>query len=659
MGERPGSAPLIGADDLTTPPWALGYQSAASAGALTMAKAAPRTVAAAAGWAWRTAPGLTATAGVVQLLAGVVTAFGLLATADVFTRLLQEGPTPERLVAALPAIAAVVAAFAARGLLDATIAAVQGALVPRVEQRAHDVLHAAILDVELAAFDDADFAELVDRAAFHGPNRIQASVRDTGDLLASLVSLVAAVGTAGVLHPLLAPVVLLAALPQGWASVRSARLMFESVLRTTSARRRLGVTSDLITNRDAAAEVRAFTAQEVLLGEHRRIGDAITADAVALARNRTAVELIGRTAAGIGTALAYLVLALLLYSGGMPLALAGAAAVAMRTAAQAVSRVIYETNQLYEGSLYVGLYQTCLGDAATRRRAEPTAELAGDPEVITVSGVSFHYPGQEARAIDDVTVTLRRGEVIALVGENGSGKSTLAKLITGLYLPDHGTVAWDGVDTATVAAAELHERVAVVMQDPLRWPMTAENNVRIGRLDHPDPGNERLTDAASRAEADTVVAELPTGWSTVLSRQFQAGRDLSGGQWQRLSVARGLYRDAPLVIADEPTAALDARAEHSVFRTLRGLSGPGRHAGPEQIPGQATGRVPGRITVLVTHRLANVKHADQILVLEHSRLIEHGRHEQLMARRGTYHELFTLQARAYSGEGGTPDTVPA
>jgi ATP-binding cassette subfamily B protein len=647
VGERPGRAPLIGADDLTTPPWALGYESTAKAGVLAVASAAPKTVALAVRWAWRTSRWLTVLAGAVQLAAGAVTAFGLLATADVFTRLLEAGPTPERLVAALPAIAAVVAAYATRGLLDATIAAVQGALVPRVEQLAQDVLHAEILQVELAAFDDADFAELVERAASHGPHRIQSCVRDTGDLLASLVSVVAAVGTAGVLHPVLAPVVLLAALPQGWASVRSARLMFESVLRMNSARRRLNVTSRLIIDRDAAAEVRAFTTQEVLLGEHRRIGDEITADAVRLSRSRTMVELLGRTFSGIGTALAYLALALLIYTGALALALAGAAALAMRTAAQAVSRVIFGTNRLYEASLYVDLYRTCLADARTRRRAEPAAHLAGDPEVITLSGVSFGYPGQDEKAIDDVSVTLRSGEVVALVGENGSGKSTLAKLITGLYLPAEGTVAWDGVDVSTVPAAELQERVAVVMQDPLRWPMTAENNVRIGRLGRPDPGGVRLSDAARRAEADAVVADLPESWQTVLSRQFQAGRDLSGGQWQRISVARGLYRDAAVVIADEPTAALDARAEHAVFRTLRGLAARGEHSAAE------------RITVLVTHRLANVKHADQILVLERGRLVEHGTHEQLMTRRGVYQELFTLQASAYTDGDTQRDTVPA
>ncbi|WP_246170191.1 ABC transporter ATP-binding protein [Pseudonocardia hierapolitana] len=638
MGE-----PLIGVEDMETPRWAEGYAATANAGLRAVAAKVPATVALAVRWAWRASPPLTLLAGVVQLAAGAVTAFGLLATADVFTQLLAQGPTPERVVAALPAIATVVAAGAARGLLDAAVAAVQGALVPRVEQRAQDDLHAAVLRVDLAAFDDADFTELVERASSEGPSRIRSCAQDTGDLMASLVSVSAAVVSAGVLHPVLAPVVLLAALPRGWATVRSARLMFASFVRMTSARRRSSVTRMLITGRDPAAEVRAFTTQPVLLGEHRRISDLITAEAVRLERDRAVVQLVGRTVSGVGTGLAYGVLALLLYAGGMPLALAGAAALAMRTAGQSVANTIYEINHLYEASFYLDLYRSCLDE--TRRRSRPPAagRLPGDPAEITLTDVSFRYPGQEQQAVNGVSCTLRRGEVIALVGENGSGKSTLAKLITGLYLAESGTVSWDGVDIATVDQRELHERVAVVFQDPLRWPMHAENNVRIGRLDRPDPGGARLADAAARSGTDAVVAELPGGWSTVLSREFQGGRDLSGGQWQRFSVARGLYRDAPVVIADEPTAALDARAEHAVFAALRGLAGTRGD----------------RITVLVTHRLANVKHADQILVLEQGRLIEHGTHEQLIARGGTYRELFTLQASAYTDEGDARDTVPA
>ncbi len=625
-----GDQQLIGVDDIATPTWAQGYESTANAGLWAVARKAPHTVAIAVRWAWTTSPRLTLLTAALQLVTGAVTAFGLLATANVFTQLLEQGPTPERLVAALPAVAAVAGSLAARGLLDAAVAAVGGVLEPLVERRAEDDFHTAVIEVELAAFDDADFTELVSRAGQEGPRRVRTAVSQTGDLLASAVSVAASVVTAEILQPLLGPVVLLAALPQAWASVRSARLMFESMVRMNSRSRRVFVTSRLITWRDPAAEVRAFTTQPMLLGEHRRIAAELTAEEVRVGWRRTGLQLAGRTLSGIGTGAAYVLLAALIYTGVLPLALAGAAAVAMRTASGAITRAIFEVNQLYEASFALDIYRTCLRDARTRRRPAATAAPPGDPAAITLDDVTFRYPGQDDPAVDGVTATLRRGEVVALVGENGSGKSTLAKLITGLYLPGSGTVAWDGADTRTVDERALHDRVAVVMQEPLRWPMSAANNVRVGRIDRPDPGDAHLTDTARRSGADTVAAELPNGWDTVLSRAFQSGRDLSGGQWQRISVARGLYRDAPVVVADEPTAALDARAEQAVFATLRGLTGT------------------SKITVLVTHRLANVRHADQILVLERGRLIEQGRHDDLMAAGGVYHELFSIQAQAYS-----------
>jgi ABC-type multidrug transport system fused ATPase/permease subunit len=229
-----------------------------------------------------------------------------------------------------------------------------------------------------------------------------------------------------------------------------------------------------------------------------------------------------------------------------------------------------------------------------------------------------------------VTLHIERGQIVALVGENGSGKSTLAKLIAGLYHPDTGTVRWDDVDLSTVDPRHAWDRVALLLQDFVHWPLTAGQNITIGRHDHPRP-DTALPAAAHAAGADELIAELPRGYHTFLSRVFTGGHEISGGQWQRLAAARAFYRDTPLLICDEPTAALDARAEHALYTRLRTLAA-------------------GRTVILITHRLASVRHADHIWVLHHGRVEDHGTHDQLLARGGRYAELFTLQAAAYAAD---------
>ncbi|HEU5384416.1 MAG TPA: ATP-binding cassette domain-containing protein [Streptosporangiaceae bacterium] len=234
-------------------------------------------------------------------------------------------------------------------------------------------------------------------------------------------------------------------------------------------------------------------------------------------------------------------------------------------------------------------------------------------------------PGADAAAQREVTVEIRRGEVIALVGENGSGKTTLAKILAGLYRPGSGTVRWDGTDAAAVDPESLREQIAVIAQDHANWPLTVRHNIAMGR----DADRDALTRAAAASGADTVIGAFPRGYDTLLDRRFKDGAELSGGQWQRIAAARGFYRSAALLIMDEPTAALDARAGYALFSSIRG------HAA-------------GRSVLLITHRLASVRHADRIYVLRDGQVIEQGVHADLLALGGQYAELYTLQASQYS-----------
>jgi len=223
-----------------------------------------------------------------------------------------------------------------------------------------------------------------------------------------------------------------------------------------------------------------------------------------------------------------------------------------------------------------------------------------------------------------VSIEIGRGEVVALVGENGSGKTTLAKILAGLYRADSGTVRWDQTAIADVDQEPLREQIAVIAQDHANWPLTVRHNIAMGRGGDP----AALARAAQASGADTVVEKLPHGYDTLLDRHFKDGAELSGGQWQRIAAARGFYRSAPLLIMDEPTAALDARAEYALFSSIRG------HAR-------------NRSVLLITHRLASVKHADRIYVLRDGQVIEQGVHADLLALGGQYAELFTLQAAQY------------
>jgi ATP-binding cassette subfamily B protein len=256
-------------------------------------------------------------------------------------------------------------------------------------------------------------------------------------------------------------------------------------------------------------------------------------------------------------------------------------------------------------------------------RAFPRPILDG----IVFDNVGFRYPDTDRWAIRNLSFSLKAGETLALVGENGAGKTTIVKLLTRLYDPDEGRITVDGIDLRDMLVDDIHAHIGVIFQDFIRYSLTASENIGVGRIED-GADRERIRTAAHNSLADGVIDRLPLGYDQPLGRLFTKGRDLSGGEWQKIAIGRAYMRDADLVILDEPTAALDAKAEAEVFSRFKTLAA-------------------GKTAVLISHRFSTVRMADRILVLEDGAILESGTHAELLALQGRYAELFELQAAGY------------
>jgi ATP-binding cassette subfamily B protein len=576
---------------------------------------------------WAAAPRELVVSIALKLVSGAGLALVLLLGRGLMTALFASGQASGASAHVLPRVAGVAAIVSALGLAAAAGREVREVLSEKTVRHAQERIIDVATAVELHAYETAAFHDRLVRAATGGQHRPIQLVDGLIGTMGALAGIAGIVVALLAIQPWLVPFLVVAAIPLMVGVLKAGQALFGFHLRMTSKTRQRNYLYELLTGKESATEVRAFGLTDHLADRHATLYDEHMAELRATARTRFRLAVLGNLGLAVTLGGAIALLLHLALSGHIGLAEAATAGAALLILGERTMTTVMSVGEIYEAGLFVEDYTTFLdqGPSAIAARAQLPAPACFDR--ITVDDVTFTYPSATRPALRNVSLQVDAGEIIALVGENGSGKSTLAKLLCRLYLPDSGQVCWDDTDTATVDPDQLRRNVAVIFQDFLHYALPARENIGLGAAERSND-LDAIRTAAGHAGADEAISRLPDGYDTILSPEFAGGRDLSVGQWQRVALARAFIRDAPLIILDEPTAALDPRAEHDLFASIRTLCA-------------------GRTVLLVSHRYSTVRTADRIYVLNDGEIAEHGSHSELMALGGVYAELFTLQAAAY------------
>ena len=519
--------------------WQTGIQARAEAGLKGVFTQLPGLVARAVRVAWRADRARTAIVGGATLLSGVLSAFGLLATQRVLVQLFEAGPTPDRVRSALPALVWLGAAIAVRGGLAMAVGYALNGLTPRVMQAVERELFEHTTAVEQAAFDDEGFHQGMERAT-RGIEAAVELVQNAMNLFAGVVGLLAVTVAVVAINPLLLAALLVATVPSAYAALRAGHARFKSYLASSTRRRRQWVLQTLMAERSSAPELRSYGLRRFLLSLYDQVMSAQTAEELRVAVRVTTMTSIGSAVGGIALVGVYTLLGALLLDGQIPLAAAATCVVAVQAAQKALALLTFQVDRVYTAGQFFNEYLRFLAAAQPYLPAVAQGELPAPDGLreLTLEGVSLHYPDRDRPAVDNVTLTIRAGETIALVGENGSGKSTLAAMIAGLRQPTTGAIRWNGRQYAEWDLDGLRAQIAVVRQDFHKWSLSAATNIAMGDIDLP-ADQSRIEAAARLAAAHDMIDGLRWGYETLLDKTFQQGVDLSGGEWQRVAAGRG------------------------------------------------------------------------------------------------------------------------
>jgi ATP-binding cassette subfamily B protein len=485
--------------------------------------------------------------------------------------------------------------------------------------------HASELD--LIAYEDPVFYDRLERARVQATDRL-GMIQSIGRLVQQVITTVSLSVSILVFSPWLLLLLVIGVIPAFVGESHFAFLGYAKNFRQTPVRRQLDYLRVLGGSREAAKELKLFGLQKFLVKRFTDLSDQIYVENVALARRRLWA---GAALSMVGTAGYYAAYVLVVWrtvAGALTIGTLTFLSGAILQASSNIQQIFSTLSSIADQALFLTDLLAFFKMEPTIR-SKPNALPAPRPirQGFTFRNVSFRYPGSSRLILQNLNLELRPHERVALIGENGQGKTTIVKLLTRLYDPLEGQVLLDGIDIREYDLEDLYREIGVIFQDFMRYEMTARENIAVGRIEAADD-LELLQSAAQKAMADEVIGRIPAHYDQMLGRRFDGGVDLSGGEWQKVALARAYLRNAQVLILDEPTAALDARSEYEVFRRFAELTA-------------------GKMALFISHRFSTVRMADRIVVLEDGQVSEDGNHEQLCRLGGKYSEMFELQAASY------------
>ncbi len=576
---------------------------------------------------WQTSRSLTVVLAVCTIIAGL-----LPAAAAWVGQLIVDG-----VVAAIEGVPSLTPLFwlvAFEGLIMVGIAAAQRAiqtaqslLRAQLGQRVNVMILEKALTLQLAQFEDSEFYDKLTRARREASSRPLSLVTRTFGLLQNGISLASYAVLLIGFSPWAVAVLIVGGLPQFLSEAKFSGDAFRLFRWRSPDTRRQMYLETVLAREDSAKEVKLFQLGPLLLQRYRDIFTRLYREDRNLTLRR---DFWGFVLGLFGTATFYGAYAWIVYAtvrGEITLGQMTMYLIVFKQGQAAVGASLTAVGGMYEDNLYLSnLYEYLEQPVAPATAGARDGARPGDG--IRFEGVSFTYPGATEPALRDITLHVRPGKSLALVGRNGSGKTTLIKLLGRLYEPARGRILLDGTDLGEWDEAVLRRRIGVIFQDFVRYQMPVGENIGAGDVERFDD-EAGWEEAARRGRADEFIASLPEGYATQLGRWFQGGRELSGGQWQKIAVARAfMRRGADILVLDEPTAAMDAESEAEVFRHFRDMTRE-------------------RIAILISHRFSTVRMADEIVVITAGRIVERGDHASLLGDDGIYARLFRLQAAGY------------